>query len=333
MTDSLVLLARIRRAEVVESQHLGVAAVADASGALLRAWGDPDLVTFPRSSLKPFQAIPLVETGAADALGLSEEHLAMACASHHGQDFQAALVRDWLARLDLTESALVCGPDLPREPAESEAWIRAGGTRSRIFYNCSGKHCGFLSVARRIGAPTAGYDDPAHPAQRLYLAALSELLGRDAAAEPAGVDNCGLPALALPVADMARAAARFAAAAVASPERQAAIRRLQGAMRAYPDHLSGRGEATGRIVRATGGGVLLKSGAEGFVLGFVPERGLGIAVKLIDGAGRAKMGVFAAILGEMGLLERDAARALAEAAEPALRDSNGRTVGRIEVTL
>jgi L-asparaginase II len=331
VTLPFVPLAEIRRGGILESLHLGAAVVADAEGRILLAWGDPSFVTFPRSSLKPFQAIPLVESGAADAAGLTEEHLALACASHSAEDFQVALLRDWLERLGLTESALVCGPDMPRRQADQAAIWRAGGDRARIFHNCSGKHCGFLTVARHIGAPLAGYDDPAHPAQRLYLEAFSELLGEDAARLPRGVDGCGLPALALPMARMAEAAARFAAARVATAARRNAIRRLQAAIRAHPDHLSGRGSATGRIIRATEGRVLLKGGAEGYVVGFVPDRGLGIALKLADGAARAKMGVFAALLGRLGLLED--ADALAAEIEGPIRDSNGRPVGEIRLTL
>lgn len=328
-----VRLADVWRGPAVESVHQGIAVVADAEGRVVFSLGDPDFVTFPRSSLKPFQAIALAETGAADALDLTEEHIALSCASHRAEDFQVALVRDWLGRLGLTDSALACGPDMPRGAAEQAAVIRGGGGPSRIFHNCSGKHCGFLSVARHIGAPVAGYQDPTHPTQTLYLGIFSELLGRDATTLVRGTDGCSLPALALSVADMARAAARFAAVKVASPARQAAIRRLQAAMAAYPDHLSGRDQATSKIVRATGGRVILKSGAEGFVLGFVPERGLGIAVKIADGATRAKMGVLAAIIGRLGLLDTEAAQQLAIAVEDPIRDGNGTLVGRVAITL
>lgn len=327
---TFVPMAEVRRGGILESLHHGVAVVADADGRILQSWGDPSFVTFPRSSLKPFQAIPLVESGAADAAGLTEEHLALACASHSAEDFQVALVRGWLERLGLSETALVCGPDLPRAQSDQIAVIRAGGDRSRVFHNCSGKHCGFLTLTKHIGAPL-DYTDATHPAQRLYLEALSELLGEDAARLPRGVDGCGLPALALPMATMARGAARWAAARVATEARRTAIRRLQAAIRTYPDHLSGRGSATGKIVRASQGRVLLKGGAEGYVVGFVPEEGLGIAVKLADGTSRAKMGVFAALLGRLGLV--DAADALAQDIEGLISDSNGRPVGEVRVSL
>lgn len=326
-------LAEIHRGPGVESVHHGVAAVADADGRIVFSVGDADFLTFPRSSLKPFQAVALIETGAADALDLTEEHIALACASHRAEDFQVALVRDWLGRLKLDESALVCGPDLPRGAADQAAVLRAGGGPSRVFHNCSAKHCGFLSVAKRLGAPVAGYQDPAHATQRLYLEIFSEFLGRDAATLPRGTDGCSLPAIALSVADMARAAARHAAIRVAGEPRRAALRRIHAAMRAHPDHLSGRDQATSKIVRATGGRVLLKSGAEGFVVGFVPESGLGIAIKIADGATRAKMGVLAAILGRIGLLDSVAAASLAEEVEDPIRDGNGALVGRVVVHL
>lgn len=326
----VVELARVWRGPVVESVHHGVVVVADTGGTLRHAWGDPGWATMPRSALKPFQAIALVESGAADAFGLTDEHIAMACASHHAQPFQVALVGDWLGKLGLTEDALVCGPALPRGLDDQTTAFAQGGPR-RIYNNCSGKHCGFLTLTKHIGAPVAGYADPAHPAQRMYLEAFSELLGEDAARLPRGVDGCGLPALALPMASMARGAARWAAARVATGSRRTAIRRLQSAIRAYPDHLSGRGSSTGRIVRASQGRVLLKGGAEGYVVGFVPEEGIGIAVKLADGAARAKMGVFAALLGRLGLV--DAAEALAQDIEGVINDSNGKPVGEVRVTL
>jgi L-asparaginase II len=323
-----VRLAEIWRGPVVESAHFGAVAVADAQGRLLHSWGDPDLLTFPRSSLKPFQALALVESGAAD--GLSEEHVALACASHRAEDFQVSLVRGWLDRMGLPETALVCGPALPMAEGDLADAIRAGG-KSRIFHNCSGKHCGFLAASRALGAPTAGYEQPDHPAQRHWMGALTELLGRDATALPRGTDGCGLPALALSVADAARAAARFAAGAVQDPKRAAAIRRILAAMAAHPAHMSGRGRATQQTVAATEGRVVLKEGAEGFVIGFVPELGLGLAVKMLDGAARGKMGVFATLLGRLGVLTPDRAAALAESAEAPILDSNNRPAGRVAI--
>ncbi len=328
---SLVELSRIWRGEVVESVHRGVAVVADVNGAFRHEWGDAGLVTTPRSSLKPFQAVALVESGAADALGLESEHIALACASHAAQPFQVALVTRWLERLELDEGALVCGPALPRGTADIVEACRHGGGPRRIYNNCSGKHCGFLTMARHMGGGLA-YAERAHPSQRLYLEVLSDFIGRDAAALPWGIDGCGLPAIALSVGDMARAAARFAAVQAGTEARRAAVRRVLDAMAAHPDHISGRDDPTSRIIRATGGRVVLKGGAEGFVLAFLRDQGLGIAIKVADGASRGKMGVLVRVLQKLGALNEDAAEALIARVEPPILDTNGGEVGAIEVT-
>jgi len=209
MQNPFVQLAEIHRGPAVESLHHGIAVVAVnlADGA-------------SRAKMGVFAAL-LGQLGLLDAAAT------------------AALVRDWLARMGLSESALVCGPDMPRAAADQAKIYRAGGDPSRIYHNCSGKHCGFLSVSQKLGAPVAGYDDPAHPTQKLYLEILSELLDSDAGRLQAGVDGCGLPALALSMQAMAQAAARWAARKVASPARRSAIERLQAAIAKYPDHLSG----------------------------------------------------------------------------------------------
>jgi L-asparaginase II len=328
MSD-LVELARIWRGDIVESLHHGAIAVADAKGGILHAWGNPALVTTPRSSLKPFQAIALVESGAADAFGLTPEHIALACASHHAQPFQVAMVEAWLAKLDLPESALVCGPALPRAEGDMMEAVRRGGPR-RIYNNCSGKHCGFLSMARHLGGGLR-YEQRDHPSQKLYLDILSEFIGHDAAALPWGMDGCGLPALALSVADMARAGAKLATGEAKTAARRDAVRRVTEAMAAHPDHLSGMGQPTSDIVRGTQGRARLKVGAEGFVIAFVPDQGLGIGIKLADGTGRAKMGVLARVLQHLGVLDDAAAEAMVAKVEPPILDSNGNKVGHVEV--
>jgi L-asparaginase II len=328
----LVELARVWRGPVVESLHHGVIAAADAGGTYRHIRGDSSWVTTPRSALKPFQAVALVESGAADALGLTDEHIALACASHHAQPFQVALLGDWLAKLGLTEEALVCGPALPRETADMGAAFAHGGPR-RIFNNCSGKHCGFLSVAKHMGAGL-DYARPDHPAQRLYLDILSDFAGVDAAAMPAGVDGCGLPAIALPIRVMARAVARLGVGQTANPARRAAAHRVMNAMAAHPDHLAAKDHATARIIRATGGGCIVKGGAEGYLAAFLRERAMGVVIKVADGdpAGRVKYAVLARALARLGSLTPAASEALIAAVAPPITDSNGQPAGQVDVT-
>jgi L-asparaginase II len=329
MSNNVVRLAESVRGSVVESIHDGVVAVADAEGRIVAGWGDTEMVTFPRSSLKPIQAVGLVESGAFDALGLGEKHLAIACASHRAEPEQVALVREWLQRIGVQESMLCCGPDLPRDEKAAEAHLRAGGERSRVFHNCSGKHCGFLALARHKGWDLGSYNDLAHPGQRLYLDVLSELLGRDAAALPAGIDGCTLPAIAMSVADAARVFARFAAARVATPSRHAAIRRIQGAMRAHPDLLSGREQPTEVIVRHTEGRVIMKSGAEAFLVAMAPAEGIAVTLKIADGNSRGRMLVLVEALRAARLIgEADAETLRARLAVP-IKNSGGNKVGHV----
>jgi L-asparaginase II len=327
----LAELARVWRGPVVESVHGGVLAVADLEGRIRHARGDISWAPPPRSALKPFQAVALVESGAADALGLTAEHIALACASHHAQPFQVAVVADWLGKLGLGEDALVCGPAFPRDPADVAAAYAHGGAR-RFFHNCSGKHCGFLSVAKQLGGGL-GYADPEHPAQRLYREILAEFTGIPAGSLRHGTDDCGLPAYSVPVRAMARAAARFSVAMAATASRRAAVRRVLDAMEANPDHLSFKDSPTAKLMRAVPG-LVVKGGAEGYLLGFVRSHGLGIAVKVADGDpnGRVKFGVLVRALSRMEVLRVAEAEALIAALGHAVLDSNGNEVGRVEIT-
>jgi L-asparaginase II len=329
MSGRFVRLAESMRGDVVESIHHGVVVVADADGRIVASWGDGDTMTCPRSSLKPIQAVGLVESGAFDALGLGEDSLAMACASHRGEPEQVTLVRTWLQRLGVAEDLLCCGPDLPHDGRAAEDYLRAGGARSRVFHNCSGKHCGFLSLARHKGWDLRSYADVQHPGQRLYRDTLSELLGRDVGSLPIGVDGCTLPAIAMSVADAARVFARFAAVRVAHDRRQEAIRRIHAAMRTRPDLLSGKGQATETIVRHTSGRIVLKSGAEGFVVAMSPGERLAIAVKIADGNSRGRMLVLVEALASVGLITAADAEVLRDRVAVPIKSSAGDMVGYV----
>jgi L-asparaginase II len=326
---SFVKMVEVWRGDLVESVHHGVAAVANAAGEIVEGWGDTSLVAYPRSALKPIQAIALVETGAYAARGLTSRHLALACASHRGEPFHTELVSAWLEDLGLTQSALACGPDHPYDEASAAAAIRAGHPLQRIYHNCSGKHCGFLTVATHRGWPVEGYAQLEHPTQQLYLDALSDLLGRDARALPFGVDGCALPAAALPVKEMAVMMARFAAARVASPSRRAAILAIHEAMRAHPEYISGTDQPGVHLARVTGGRIIVKTGAEGFLMAYVPQNGLAAVLKIADGEARARFPALIALLSSIGLLDAAEQRELARIAEPPVLNSAGATVGRI----
>jgi len=326
---SLVKLVEVWRGSVLESVHFGAAAIANSNGEIIAGWGDPELVTYPRSALKPIQAIPLVESGAAAARNLGPEHVAFACASHRGEPLHRDLAEKWLLELGLEEAALACGPEYPADLPAAFAAARGALSKRRIYNNCSGKHCALLTVARHHGWPVEGYHRLDHSVQQLYLDALSELADCDARKLPFGVDGCSLPAAALSVGAFAKLIARFAGARAASPRRQSAITAIQDAMRSHPAYVSGSAEPGVMVTRVTQGRLIMKTGAEGFISVFAPGQGLGIALKVSDGEARARVPALIALMSAASLIDEQERRALAALAEPPVLDSNGAEVGRI----
>jgi len=315
------ILVELTRGELVESVHRGALAVVDADGAVVASLGDIQAPVYSRSSLKPMQAMVLVESGAAEAFGLSDEEIALACASHSGEPMHTTRVAAWLARIGLAEKDLACGAHPARYEPVTEAMIRSGEKPTRIFNNCSGKHTGFLTVARHWDVATEGYERIGHPVQRAVAAVLKDLSG--ASDLPYGIDGCAAPNFATSLTQFARAAARMASGNGLAKSRADAAKRIIAAMIAHPELMSGTGRVCATLIRASQGRVAVKTGAEGFFGGWIPGRGLGIAIKIDDGAGRASETVIAALLSKLGLLG-DGAKALLRA--PVL-NTRGTTVG------
>ena len=298
------VLVEITRGDLVESVHRGSIAIADADGAIAFALGDVDTPVYPRSSLKPVQALPLLESGAAEAFGLSDEEVALACASHSGEPMHTTRVAAWLERIGCTANDLACGAHSVRYEPVWEAMVKRGEAPTRIHNNCSGKHTGFLTVARHWDVATAGYEKHDHPVQRAVAKALGELSGIGGEL-PWGVDGCAAPNFALPLTGFARALAKLAAPAALPAPRASAAKRIVRAMTAHPELVSGTGRACAILMRAAKGRVAVKTGAEGFFAAMIPELGFGIALKIDDGAGRASETTMAAILDKFGLLGDD----------------------------
>lgn len=289
-------LAELWRGDLLESVHHGHAVIVDQGGQVVAAWGDPNAVILPRSSCKMIQALPLIESGAAQAL--SDEHLALACASHQGADIHTSRVQRWLSDLGLGDDALRCGPQLPPDTAARTALIKSDQNPCQYHNNCSGKHAGFLTLNAHLGGG-ADYIDPAHPVQTAVKAAFEEVTG-----EPSpgfGIDGCSAPNFATSVTGLARAMARFACDR--SGARGAAMGRLVTAMTTHPDLVAGEGRACTRLMRAMNGRVAIKTGAEGVFVAIAPDQGIGIALKVADGATRAAEAAITALLVRIGALE------------------------------
>ena len=300
------ILVEVTRGELVESIHRGSIAIANASGEIVFSLGDIEALTYPRSSLKPIQALPLLESGAAEAFGLGDEEIALACASHSGEPMHTTRVTAWLAGIGCAEPDLACGPQVVRYEPVRDAMIERGEAPTRVHNNCSGKHTGFLTVARHWDIATRGYEHHDHPVQRAIAKALGELSGLEGEL-PWGVDGCAAPNFALPLSAFARAFAKLATPQSLPSQRGNAARRIVRAMIAHPELVSGTGRACATFMRAAGGRAAVKTGAEGYFAGVVPEAGLGIALKIDDGATRASETAMAAVLDKLGLLGDDAA--------------------------
>jgi len=323
------VLVEVLRGALIESVHCGAVAVVDADGASVLALGDVAQPVFPRSAVKALQALPLIETGAADQYGLGDKELAIACGSHGGEPAHVAAVEGMLERVGLDEAALECGAHWPSHQPSSHALVRAGRGPSALHNNCSGKHAGFLCVACRLGIEHRGYGAPAHPVQRAVKAALENLAGVALAEGSRAIDGCSVPTWAMPLPSLARAFARFATGHGLAPVRAQAAARLRAACAAEPYYVAGTGRFATAALERFREGVFVKPGAEGVLCGAIPAQGVGIAVKVDDGAGRAAEAVMAAVLIRLMRLDGDARALLDGFARPTLRNWNGIQVGRL----
>ena len=313
MTANKPLTIEVTRGAMVESRHRGAAIVADARGRTRRAWGDAERLIYPRSAIKPLQALALVESGAADEFAVSESELALAAASHGATPRHTEAVLGWLKRLGLSEQDLECGGHPPIDEETAQALLRAGKTPGPVCNNCSGKHAGFLTTARHFKEPTKGYSGIGHPVQTRLRKILVEMGGADLRAAPTGIDGCGIPVYGMPLSAMARALARMADPAGLGEKRRAAARRIVAAMTAHPDLVAGPGRFDTLAMQAAPGAFAVKGGAEGVYAAILPSLGLGVALKIDDGAKRAAEVAMAAILNSLGVLSDKQALELLEA--------------------
>jgi len=293
-------MVEVWRGDLLECLHRGHAVICDGGGEISEAWGDPAAVIYPRSAYKMIQALPLVESGAADAMGLRTDQLALCCASHMGAAIHTERVTRWLADLGLSEAALRCGPQEPSDRPARDDLIRSGAAPCQIHNNCSGKHTGFLTMNKYMKGE-AEYIDPAHPLQVAIRQVVDEVTGETSPGF--GTDGCSAPTSMTTVHGLARAMAHFATAQHRGDARAKAQQRLIAAMIAFPELVSGEGGACTEIMRATGGRAAIKGGADGVYVAMIPELGKGIALKIVDGGERAKETVIAALLIRLGVLD------------------------------
>ncbi|RED11907.1 asparaginase [Pontivivens insulae] len=303
MTDrsaEAVELVDVWRGGLLESVHRGHAIIMHADGNVLAEFGNADATIFPRSSCKMLQALPLLESGAADRFGLGSEQLALACASHQGALLHTERVSDWLGTLDLAESALRCGAQAPSDRAEADRLRTAGERPCQLHNNCSGKHAGFLTLSKHLsGGPD--YHEVDHPVQQAVKDAFEEMTQETSPGF--GIDGCSAPNHATSLRGFARALATMSDPARLSGKRGDAATRLVAAMRSHPLLVAGEGRACSELMAAMPGAVALKTGAEAVFAAILPEQKLGIALKIEDGATRASESAIAALLVRLGVAD------------------------------
>lgn len=338
------------RGNTVESRHRVSAAVTDAEGRLIAYCGDPNLVTFMRSAAKPFQAIPLIEDGAAERFGVTSQEIALACASHNSEPYQVELVGAFLNRIGLSEGDLACGPHRPlsaelalvdadgatdlglsSKTATRTSQTASSGTsaqpqsspRSRLASNCSGKHAAMLALAKHHGWPTAGYHVADHPVQERcrqtvarWAAVAKESMGE-------AVDGCGVVTFALPLSRMALTYAKLASS------NEPAAGTIVRAITSHPDLIGGRGRSCTALMQRYPGRVLAKVGAEGVYGAALLDRGIGIALKVEDGHNWAAVVALLVVLDQLGL-DPSPRDLLPEFARITIRNTRGEIVGHLQ---
>ncbi len=327
------VLAEVIRGGIIESKHRGSVIALNASGKRLLSVGDTEALVFPRSSLKPLQVIPLVESGAIDTFGLGDRELALACASHNGESMHIDVLMQWMQRVGLEPAHLECGPSLPLDKQVAEDLLRNGGVPARELHNCSGKHTGMLTLAAQLGEPLVGYSGYQHVTQQRWMSLLSELSGVNIFDMPWDKDGCGLPAVAMPLSAFAKAFTPFINGVQkngnVSLNRGKAMARVAASMRSNPLMVAGTGRCCSASMQNSDD-LMVKVGAEGVFIAVALQAGVVIALKNDDGASRGAEVMLGAALRKLGLISAERYQAMSDWFNPSVKNSQQSVVGSIQ---
>lgn len=322
-------IVEVRRGAQVESRHPVVATIVDGDGKVLASWGDSQDWIFPRSSNKAIQALPLIESGAADAFSLSQSELSMACASHGGESRHTETAGAWLARIGRSADDLECGAHWPYHEDTARQLARDGKAPTNLHNNCSGKHSGMVSVATHLGEDVRGYVKPEHPVQRRVTAAIEDVCQVKIPAGQFATDGCSMPTMAIPLHNLAWGFARYITGTGLAPERAKAAKRLAAAVAAEPFFVAGTGRFCTVVMQAGKGRFIAKTGAEGVYTAASAELGVGIALKVLDGTARAAQTALGGLLEHLKLLDDAGREQIRPLVEQPLNNWRGINVGSI----
>jgi L-asparaginase II len=324
------VLVEVTRGNQVESRHRGAVAVVDESGKTVFLLGDTEAGTFPRSACKAMQALPLVESGAADAYGFGNREIALACASHSGEPAHVALAESMLKAAGQGEPALECGAHWSFQQGVLLDQARHLDKPSQLHNNCSGKHAGFICACCHSGHDPKGYVTFDHPLQAEIRDVMGDLAGTVLSRGNAGIDGCSIPTYAVPLRALAHGFAKMASGIGIGPGRAKASKRIMEACMAEPFYVAGTGRTCTKLMQVAPGRIFVKTGAEGVFCAAIPERGLGIAVKCDDGTARAADSIVAGVLARF--FDGEIRAALDAIANHTMRNWNGIAVGDIRVS-
>ena len=328
------ILVEVTRGDMVESSHRGAAVVVDQNDKEVAAYGNVDRPIFPRSAIKPLQAIVLAESGALQHYRLSSEHIALACASHSGQSMHVDGVRNWLDSIGLDETALECGAHAATHRDTRMTMIREQQEPNALFNNCSGKHAGFLTVAIHNNEPVSGYLERSHPVQQRVLKVLRDLTSEAVESSVAGIDGCGIPVVGMSLRGIARAFSRITTADFVSPIRRQAAINVRSAMMERPDLVGGDNRFCTAVPMAVNSRVLVKVGAEGVYAGMTTDdKPIGFALKIDDGSRRAAEVAAGWIVTKYCDLDLDALTKLRPWFQPVVKNIAKKPVGFIRPSL
>jgi L-asparaginase II len=326
------VLVEVTRGNLVESRHRGLVIAVDADGRTIFSLGDTDSGVFPRSACKAMQALPLMESGAADAYGFGNKELALACSSHSGEPEHVALATKMLAAAGRDVSALECGAHWSSDQKTLIGQARSMEAPSALHNNCSGKHSGFVCACCHSGTEVKGYVGYDHPLQQEIRGAMESLTGAILGRDNCGVDGCSIPTYAVPLKGLAHGFAKMATGVGLAPERARASKRLIEACMAEPFYVAGTKRGCTRLMETAPGRIFAKTGAEGVFCAAIPEKGIAIAVKCEDGATRAAEAMVTATLARYFRDEPEVQAALMAQANHTMKNWNGIAVGDVRVT-
>ena len=317
------VIAEVTRGGIIESRHRGAFCVMNREGHVVAAEGAIAAAIFPRSAIKAFQCLPVIESGAADRFGFSDEELALACASHNGEPEHVRVALSMLAKAGNDEALFECGAHWPSHEASRHALIREGSSCRPIHNNCSGKHAGMLALARHLNADPTGYVNAKHPVQQAIAKAIGEICDCDLGQSPCGIDGCSVPTWAIPIRNLALGFAKLT-----MPQHKAS-KRIVDAVRSHPFMVAGTGDFDTLLMEAVPR-AFIKTGAEGVYCGCVPHAGLGIALKCDDGAARAAEVAMASVLAGLDVWTGEEKAALHRFRHHELRNWRKLEVGAVD---